>query len=107
MPIRPASHDGWQFTSFVWDACDIQRAGDDDFVVEDAIAGDLDVAAGGDGALGFAFDAFVGVGLVDAGVIGGVAVVFALGGSGGADCGSYICCDTSGGSCFCIPVEIL
>ena len=63
----------------VWYAGDIQRAGDDDLTVEDAIAGDGGRAAGGNGALRFAFHAFVGVGFVDAGVIGGVAVVFALG----------------------------
>ena len=52
--------------------------------VEDAIAGDGGAAAGGDGALRFAFHAFVRVGLVNADVIGGVAVVLALGGGGGA-----------------------
>ena len=58
--------------------------------VEDAIAGDLDVAAGGDGALGFAFHAFVGVGLVDAGIVRPVPVVGALGGGGGTGLSSTI-----------------
>ncbi len=53
-------------------------------IVHRTVAGDLDVAAGGDGALGFAFHAFVGVGLVNAGVVRSVAVVDALVWGGGA-----------------------
>ena len=50
--VRPAADDFRQVSLSVWNASDIQRAGDDDLTVEDAIAGDLDAAAGGDGASG-------------------------------------------------------
>ena len=65
-------------------------ARDDDFVVEDAVAGAGGGTAGGDGALQFALHAFVGVGFVDTTVIRGVAVVLALGRGGGAGLNSTI-----------------
>ena len=64
----------------VWDAGDVQLARDDNFVVEDAIAGDGSAAAGGDGASWLAFDALVGVGFIDARIIWCIPVVGALGG---------------------------
>ena len=56
----------------------------DELGEEGAIAGDGSAAAGGDGALRFAFHAFVRVGFVDAGVVRCLPIVGALGWSGGA-----------------------
>ena len=88
--VRPATGDFWEGAVGVWNACDVQLARDDDLAVENAITGDGDIAAGGDGALGFAFDSLVGVGFIDAGVVWGVAVVGALGGCRGTRFRSFV-----------------
>ena len=45
--VRPAADDFWQHAAGVWDAGDVQRAGDDDFFFHQAVPSDLDAATGG------------------------------------------------------------
>ena len=48
VPVRPTSHDDWQFSLGVGDTGDVQRAVDDDLTVENAITSDVGTAASGD-----------------------------------------------------------